>query len=379
MAAVALVGAPASAIGGSAIPVGYALCSAEGDATGFVWYADDVSLGTTRQRFLVHDGVVYPARVDDCAAAVACLELEPAASGKLATIVGTSAADVLLGTPGPDLIVGGAGDDEIDGRGGGDLVCGEGGDDRLRGGGGPDVLFGGYGDDVMFGEAGADVIFGGDGLDAAFGGGGDDVVRGSAGSDALYGGSGDDLVRGGGGADACFGQAGHDRSTSCRVRRQGSVAYGRAPYVGFEVVVDDGVDVPVELMAGWVDRTLGDARSWVAEGDVGLKRLREGGAMTIILATPSTVDRLCAPLDTGGYYSCRNGRWVAINIDRWQTATSWWTAGLTVYRQYVVNHEVGHFLGHGHVSCPGAGRIAPVMMQQTKGLDGCIANGWPYP
>ena len=47
------------------------------------------------------------------------------------------------------------------------------------------------------------------------------------------------------------------------------------------------------------------------------------------------------------------------------------------HRSYLVNHEVGHYLGQGHVGCPQPGNKAPVMMQQSIDLGGCVRNAWP--
>ena len=134
-------------------------------------------------------------------------------------------------------------------------------------------------------------------------------------------------------------------------------------------------------LAAAVDATLADPRGWTAPGDVSLQRVgpEDGPSFRVRLATPATVDAHCAPLRTNGVFSCRQGPEVMINARRWFEGAAESHLALADYRHYVISHEVGHALGHGHVGCPMPGARAPVMMQQTKGLDGCAANPWPYP
>lgn len=144
------------------------------------------------------------------------------------------------------------------------------------------------------------------------------------------------------------------------------------------VEVEDGLPVDRACFARVVEYTLAHPLGWTADGSFRFRRIDEGEPdLRVTLASPDTVDRLCLPLRTGGIYSCWNGGRAVLNYDRWVEGAPDFGDDLVTYRIYLINHEVGHGLGHGHVGCPAAGAPAPVMMQQTKSVGACVPNGWP--
>lgn len=149
--------------------------------------------------------------------------------------------------------------------------------------------------------------------------------------------------------------------------------------VTYSVATRGRLTTSVAVFRREAQETYDDARGWRA-GGIQFRRVARGGDFTLVLAAASALPSFSSTCST--MWSCRVGRYVVINQERWKHASPAWNAArqpLRDYRHMVVNHETGHWLGHGHVGCPGPGRPAPVMMQQSKGLDGCRFNPWPLP
>jgi hypothetical protein len=149
----------------------------------------------------------------------------------------------------------------------------------------------------------------------------------------------------------------------------------------YKVQVEQGAGVSAEDAAHEISGILADPRSWTADGHDAFKLVASGPYdFEIKIATPGTVDRICgaAGLHTHGEVNCDVGDQVIVNLKRWNTGSPEFPGPISDYRALIINHEVGHRIGHGHEGCPGPGRPAPAMMQQIDGLHGCVANAWPY-
>ncbi|MFJ7629168.1 DUF3152 domain-containing protein [Streptomyces sp. NPDC097595] len=149
----------------------------------------------------------------------------------------------------------------------------------------------------------------------------------------------------------------------------------------YRVEVEDDTGVDADEAAEQIAAILDDERGWAHGAGVTFRQVADDSATLVIrIATPDTADAICATggLDTEGELNCRVGRTVAVNLKRWQLGSPEFAGPPEEYRALIINHEVGHWLGYDHRDCPGPGRPAPVMMQQIKGLHGCVSNAWPY-
>ena len=146
--------------------------------------------------------------------------------------------------------------------------------------------------------------------------------------------------------------------------------------VSFDISSRGSLKGDVGEFSNFVEETLTNSQGWIRAG-VKFSKVSSGGRLHVVLASGAEIDKYAG---CSAELSCTVYPYVLINDARWLGATdSYNSAGLslTSYRQMVINHEVGHFLGHDHSSTCDASGVAPVMLQQSTGLRGCKANSWP--
>ncbi|BBY87807.1 hypothetical protein MMUR_50410 [Mycolicibacterium murale] len=193
------------------------------------------------------------------------------------------------------------------------------------------------------------------------------------------------------------------------------VGQGTAKVFTYTVEVEDGMDTTSfggdEGFAQMVSQTLSNPKSWIHDPQFAFVRADATSTaepdFRVSLTSPMTIRQGCGyeiQIETSCFnpaYSPSPGAAptprVFINEARWVRGAVPFQGDVGSYRQYLVNHEVGHAIGYRqHEACPGNGDLAPIMMQQTfstanndntlfdpgaipaNGLT-CRFNPWPYP
>ena len=154
-----------------------------------------------------------------------------------------------------------------------------------------------------------------------------------------------------------------------------SAAGSQGKLYPYAVAVETSAKLKADATATTIAGVLNDPRSWTGNGDARFALVAKSKAtVQLYLASGTTAAILC---DSDAAYTCTNGNLVVINAERWKSGAPTFPGDNAGYRTYLINHAVGQLLGKGGATCAGKGKKAPVMMQQSTNLRGCVANPWP--
>lgn len=150
-------------------------------------------------------------------------------------------------------------------------------------------------------------------------------------------------------------------------------------YIYYKTVVWGEIEADFNEFRKNTKETLNDERGWARAG-LKFVEVDNKQDLNIILSDEAHLD---ATNGCSADLSCTTwNNEVIINDLRWREGTEASRAAGMETREYqhmVINHEVGHWLGHyAHETSCESGGPAPVMLQQSTGLRGCDSfNAWP--
>ncbi|MEJ5928417.1 DUF3152 domain-containing protein [Corynebacterium sp. H128] len=183
------------------------------------------------------------------------------------------------------------------------------------------------------------------------------------------------------------------------------VGEGKEHPITYVVEIENGVNTAAyggdAAVAAMIDATLANPKGWTADPAFSFQHVApdQNPTLRIQLTSVGTTHAVCGDdlkMETSCYMPV--GERVLLNESRWVRGAVTAQGDIGSYRQYLINHEVGHALGYAeHAVCPATGELAPIMMQQTLSLNNselhridphevyrddqvsCGFNPWPFP
>jgi hypothetical protein len=128
-------------------------------------------------------------------------------------------------------------------------------------------------------------------------------------------------------------------------------------------------------------KILNDSRSWTSPRHWSESKVKQNSDWAVQLESQDFIDSFPGMKGLSVTFMNEMPRISLLSYENWTNVPQALagTYDLKTYRTYLVNHELGHGLGLPHIMSRDAKRFheAPVMIQQTKGLQGYARNVWP--
>lgn len=181
-----------------------------------------------------------------------------------------------------------------------------------------------------------------------------------------------------------------------------------------KVEIEDGLPLTPDALAVYVMSVLNDERGWGSDGRVTFARTDGAAQLRIVFASPVTAEHLCprpheaaagaieppnliydpspTPVPSPGASptvspdpspapplepSCATQGMIVINAYRWADGVRSFGDDRISARAYLLNHYLGHALGHPDEICTTEGERASVMVDHEYDVSPCLP--WPWP
>lgn len=149
----------------------------------------------------------------------------------------------------------------------------------------------------------------------------------------------------------------------------------------YNIIIDESLNLRKNLIEEKIESVLDDSHGWKKLG-YKFHRSTTNLDFVITIVPNKIVKKVCNfdGLSCATMFRNKNKTDIIfLNLKKWQKGSAKSKQNVDLYRTYMINHEVGHILGRGHIKHEDCkpGTKCPIMVQQTLGIGKCKPNVFP--